>query len=610
MLARTLPVKRAALSTNLNQRQRNRLVALFLTCLWFIADLPYFMSYLPYKDGHDLSFHILRILGLAQGIQDGQFPVRIQTVQLHGFGYPVSIMYGDVFLYPAALLVKLGMGVKKAYVLWVFLFNLITILVVYYIAQKLFNSTIIALTGSTFLTLFPYRMEDIYLRSAVGEYTALFFFLLLLYGLFLIFTKKKEFNHSLPWVWVSVGCAGIIMSHILSVILVFLPAFIMVIVGLIYNHSARVWKQIGFSFLAFLGLSAAFLIPFMSYFLHVPMAVRALSPQGKVLFAHDNAVQPAELMSLLRPLTGMSYNNVNSNMPYEVGWVAFAGFILFCFSLIVVKNADTEARVWGITFSTTAAITLFLSTKFFPWTETRFKLWNTFIQALSTIQLPWRFIGIGTTLLLIVGCIGLSIINKATYRHGIIQVISLNLIILAFLEGGIAVSSFVRNSDPSPTIQQMENSYNFGIYNGEYLPIHASEHFNSLSRKLLKKRNTPTVYNAHISNFTKKGTTLSFSFRCGARARVELPLLMYPNYELTTSSPAPGLSLTSQTDGTMILTASQPVTTHITIRYKEPLLWRVSEVISALTLILMCILPPLLASQRRNIGAHSEKTRR
>lgn len=71
--------------------------------------------------------------------------------------------------------------------------------------------------GSMLYTLAPYRVYNIYNRSAVGEYTAMIFLPLLCYGFYLIFTEdtdKEAYRHY--WLLPVLGFSGIIQSHVLS----------------------------------------------------------------------------------------------------------------------------------------------------------------------------------------------------------------------------------------------------------------------------------------------------------------------------------------------------------------------------------------------------------
>lgn len=52
----------------------------------------------------------MRIQGISQALSSGQFPVRMQPVWHYGIGYPLSIFYPDLVLYPAAIMVALGLS--------------------------------------------------------------------------------------------------------------------------------------------------------------------------------------------------------------------------------------------------------------------------------------------------------------------------------------------------------------------------------------------------------------------------------------------------------------------------------------------------------------------
>ena len=61
-------------------------------------------------DGHDLFFHLNRIEGIANGLRNGQFPVRIHSSTLLGYGYAAPEFYPELFLYFPALLRNLGVS--------------------------------------------------------------------------------------------------------------------------------------------------------------------------------------------------------------------------------------------------------------------------------------------------------------------------------------------------------------------------------------------------------------------------------------------------------------------------------------------------------------------
>ena len=77
-----------------------------VAAIGLFASLPFLLDYITW--GLDLNFHLTRIEGIKDALLAGQFPVRLQEPWYEGAGYPVSVMYGDLFLYfPAVLRLSL-----------------------------------------------------------------------------------------------------------------------------------------------------------------------------------------------------------------------------------------------------------------------------------------------------------------------------------------------------------------------------------------------------------------------------------------------------------------------------------------------------------------------
>ena len=74
-------------------------------------------NFLPFGD--DIAFHLQRLDALSQefrlGVDLSDFPFRVYTTTLDGYGYGSPLFYGDIFLYPFALLSSLGVSVYTAY---------------------------------------------------------------------------------------------------------------------------------------------------------------------------------------------------------------------------------------------------------------------------------------------------------------------------------------------------------------------------------------------------------------------------------------------------------------------------------------------------------------
>lgn len=159
----------------------------------------------------------MRIEGLKEGIQSGQFPVRMQPKWLNGYGYAVSIFYGDILLYFPAFLRILGLGVQTAYKYFVFFINILSAGIAYYSFKRLLRDEKMGLLGCMLYTTSIYRLDCIYVRAAVGEYCALTFLPLIITAVYeILWQENRKENLRSSWLMGVVGFSGLILTHVIS----------------------------------------------------------------------------------------------------------------------------------------------------------------------------------------------------------------------------------------------------------------------------------------------------------------------------------------------------------------------------------------------------------
>lgn len=129
--------------------------------------------------GDDCIFHLSRIEGITQGLREGQFPVRIYSLAKDGYGYASPMFYGELLLYFPAVLRLLGVSVQGAYHAYIAGAMALTAGIAFYSLRQIFKENRIALLGTALYLLAPYHLHNVYIRSAVGEYTAQAFLLLI-----------------------------------------------------------------------------------------------------------------------------------------------------------------------------------------------------------------------------------------------------------------------------------------------------------------------------------------------------------------------------------------------------------------------------------------------
>ena len=122
---------------------------LALAGITLLACLPLFSNYLYF--GHDLEFHMQRIAAMAAELSYGQFPVRLTTTTLNGYGYASPLCYCELFLLLPALLYNLWLPLRTCYQVYLFAVTLATCLIAYFSFAKITASRRLGLLGGTAL---------------------------------------------------------------------------------------------------------------------------------------------------------------------------------------------------------------------------------------------------------------------------------------------------------------------------------------------------------------------------------------------------------------------------------------------------------------------------
>lgn len=119
--------------------------------------------------------------------------VRINPLFANGHGQVNPVMYPELFLYFPAVLRLLGVSLILSYQMLCIGLNLTCAWVGYISFRKLFGSKTLGVLMSAFYTLALYRMNNLYMRAALGEWIGMIFLPLVLYGMYaLIYEEKGE----------------------------------------------------------------------------------------------------------------------------------------------------------------------------------------------------------------------------------------------------------------------------------------------------------------------------------------------------------------------------------------------------------------------------------
>lgn len=545
--------------------KKQLVIIVCLAIITILSSVPLFVKGIYI--GHDSGFHLNRIEGVWQGLASGQFPVRIQPNWLHGYGYGVSVCYGDIFLYIPAVLRLLGFSVQEAYEWFVFLINGITAIVSYFCWKKMTGDDKAALAGSFLYTLSVYRMVNLYVRAAVGEYCAMIFLPVILYGFWNILVKEEQGRKN--WIPLTIGFSGLLQTHILSCEMVGIVA---ILICLLYIK--RVFKKenliaFGKAIAGTVLINAWFLVPFLNYMLREHLKINTETFSGRAI--QNTGASLKQLFGIFMP--GMGSGGTGGTMPKGIGlglWLA----VLFCgMTWLKYRRKMRETETFGYQLFL-AGIALICATKYFPW-DFLIQLGLSFF---ASLQFPWRFLGIAIAFLCgAISCCAhmLSKVQKKRELNVCLAII----IGAASLSSGYTMLTFMENGDLTSCYEQRDAPYY--VSGGEYLPsdIEFSENaFHPLE---------PLASNMEISRYEKKYNRVVVDCKNLLEEEniLQVPILLYYGYQaydIRTKERFPMLRTELGMTG-IGLPANYQGTIHM--KFQEPVLWTMANLISAAVLL-------------------------
>lgn len=550
---------------------RMRYSALVIAGIVLLACLPLGFDYLVY--GHDMSIHLTRIEGLKAGLLSGQFPVRMDPEIANGKGYPFSLMYSDLLLYPAAILRIIGFSLQQVYQLYVLAVTLATALVTRYCLKKIFASEGIALTGTALYVLSAYRLTNVFIRAAVGEYSAMIFLPVVVYGFWRIYTQPKQ-GSRLAWLPLAVGFSGLLQTHLLTTEMAGIFAVIFCLV--MTNRTFR--KPVLPALLRAAGAALVwnlwFLVPMLQY-----MISEACRISGKydASTLRDSAAFLGQIFLMFGQGGGYSESltmGLSAEMPLTVGTVLGFGVLLFvlCLADPALRRAEpgaTRLGGWTLGFG---ALAIWMASTLFPWYTIYLNVeWLS--KLLGKLQFAWRFLGLATILLAVCACCALAVLRRGKtswLRPAAVLLVLLTVIPAGFLTYEVSRNSEVVNYQSLAAIDNLAEQ----VGGGEYMPYGMAD--GSLNAWEVTE---PTFDDAlTVSDYTFG--TLEASFACtntsDQEATAVLPLFSYPGYRLTAGD---GATLGEQ-DGLIAVTLPAGYSGTVQVKFVGFWFWRLADLIS------------------------------
>lgn len=553
------------------------------------ACVPLMTNYL--LSGQDLTFHLMRIEGLAEGLKQGQFPVKMQPVWLNDYGYPVSIMYGDLFLYVPAVLRIIGFSLQASYKIYLVMIQIITAINTYLCCKEIAEDRKLGVVGCFLYVFATNRMTNIYYRAAVGEYTALAFLPLVFLGLFYLLGEKERTKAEQKKVFflLVMGYTFMLESHMLS----FNIAIVFSIIYCLF-HFKKFLQNFWFlvkTALITIGLNLGFLVPMADYMISHDMKVKYAS---QIENMQEHGLFLSQLFQMFRfpvSLSGNVMNGVGGDMAIGIGLAYMLMLALFVWELCCCfwrkkKGLANEGMIQTepVRIFVIFLLCLVMSCYFFPWHAiSKIPVLG---SILTPYQFAWRFIGIATFLGVILTMYALKALEKLTDRT--IKVAAIVVLgTLTLIGSQYLMDNKVSDSTARTKVTSSASIYTAGaVANGEYLFVENS------AMAIIDQQPVPADETAvSITSYEKKNSRISMECEnlTDEVQQVKVSFLDYRGFVATDKTT--GEKLDTTCDEQHILTVLLPAGYQGTVQvcFRQPWYWRVAEIVSLAVLIALFV---------------------
>lgn len=563
-------------------------VSVILIAIALVSSIPMFKEGI--LTGVDVGFHLLRIEGVKDALTIGQFPVRIQPNWLQGHGYANGLFYSDLFLIVPAIFRLCGYTVTESYKIYQFLINLMTSFIACYSFSKMTKSKGekaadcgVALLATLLYSTAIYRIIYLYSVEGVGQYTSLAFYPLVAAGIWNILKGEEK-----GYISLALGFSGLIQSHVLSVLLALIFSVLFALVFIKEVVTGKRYVEISKSIALCAGLNLWIILP--AIIVSKTMELQVL--EGA---ATQNRIQTWG-MGIGQLFTVLPEADKIGSLPRDMGTgdeihytiglgfsiVLIAGILLIGMALWN-KRVEGFTRKMGVSLLVLTALSMYMSTYYFPWDGIAEKV-SMLSSLIATIQYPVRLQSITILLLSCIFIWEYNVLNSM-FKGKVAQIAKVLLCVTTVLGAGITSGYYIYS-----VTAQMGHIYikdekcmgNGIIINGEYLPLgtdisrlrYNSFSYNGDEIEISSTRHDMGKVTVNVAE-TWKDT------------KVEVPLLYYPGYVAKAtdlSGHSQKLSLTKGENNVVQIKVPQGFRGNIGLWYEEPILWRVTEVISIVVL--------------------------
>ena len=143
----------------------------------------------------DGRFHLLRMIGLDNAFQHSSFPFLVFPFFCNDWGYSMTAFYPPIVTYIPYILGIISGTFVNGLKIFAGFTTILSGIFMYNFINEVTKKKGIALFSGILYMIFPYRLEDVFNRYAIGEFTAFVFMPIVFQGLYNLLhgNKKRHF---------------------------------------------------------------------------------------------------------------------------------------------------------------------------------------------------------------------------------------------------------------------------------------------------------------------------------------------------------------------------------------------------------------------------------
>lgn len=535
--------------------RENMAPMLFIALAVLIGSAPALKT--TFVIGHDGTYHMARLLNLADGLKNGQFPVRMGGFAYDGYGGVMSVFYPDTFLYPFALMI-LG-GASAVYVCNVFsvALNIGAALSMYAAAKRLFEKRWAATGASILYTLASYRVVNVFTRVAFGEALAMVFLPLFLVNLYDVVCGDAR-----RWKGLALSAACIFCSHMITTLLCAVLA-----AGFCLLHIRKIILQ-----KRLLPLVKAVLVCLLLCLYRIgPFVMYSMQGLGADDLFRNITEFSVELGQVLLMNAGSITRETNNpqimDFSVEIGLPLMIGAVLALYAALQ-KEERGKSEWAALKLVAGGALMTIAATDFFPWGAVSLLTQG----QVGYIQFTWRLLILATPMLALAGGYGLCEFGGKRQDAAAVAALSMAVICVMpvfsseiqnpiYVEKGVIISPFMGRSFPEYTYSDTT----------DFLAI--------------RKRSVEIVGDAEMADYEKRSTTITAQVSARTESRITFPLFDYDGFRATVDGREIAVERGSNNRVSVVLPAG--TSGALKIWFAGKWWWRVGDAVSAAALALL-----------------------